>query len=227
MRSSSARSAPSSGCSVTGRAGIVKGANAAIVNVTVDGTTAPGYVTVYPCGTTQPDASNLNYASGATIAAFGIAKLGADGTICVFTSAATQLIVDASGYVPVSTTYRPRDPARLLDTRPGGRTIDGQGANAGLRPAGSITEVQVNGRIGLGAPKTAVVTVTATNQQAGGYLTMWPCGQTQPNASNLNFQAGVDIANTAIVPVGTNGKVCIYTSAPTNILTDINGTYPN
>ncbi len=212
---------------VTGRAGIGKGANAAIVNVTVDGTTAPGYVTVYPCGTTQPNASNLNYDSGATVAAFGIAKLGADGTICVFTSAATQLIVDASGYVPVATTYRPRDPARLLDTRPSGRTIDGQGANAGLRPAGSITEVQVKDRIGLGAPKTAVVTVTSTNQEAGGYLTMWPCGQTQPNASNLNFQAGVDIANTAIVPVGTNGKVCIYASAPTNILTDINGTYPN
>ena len=211
---------------VTERAGVAKSANAAIVNVTVDGTVAPGYLTVYPCGTAQPNASNLNYAAGATVAAFGITKLGADGTICLFTSAAAQLIVDVSGYIPVTTTYRPHDPARLLDTRTGGRTIDGQGVSAGLRPAGSITEVQISGRVGLGAPRTAVVTVTATNQQAGGYLTMWPCGQTQPNASNLNFQAGVDIANTAIVPVGTGGKVCIFTSAPTDILTDINGTYP-
>ena len=211
---------------VTERAGVAKSANAAIVNVTVDGTVAPGYLTVYPCGTAQPNASNLNYAAGATVAAFGITKLGADGTICVFTSAAAQLIVDVSGYIPVTTTYRPHDPARLLDTRTGGRTIDGQGVSAGLRPAGSITEVQISGRVGLGTPRTAVVTVTATNQDAGGYLTMWPCGQTQPNASNLNFQAGVDIANTAIVPVGTGGKVCIYASAPTNILTDVNGTFP-
>ncbi len=210
---------------VAGRAGVPKDARAAIVNVTGDATDAAGFVTVFPCGTPKPNASNLNYPNGGTLAGLSVAKLGADGTICVFTSAAMQLIVDVTGYVPLTTTYLGRDPARFLDTRPTGATVDGQSVGAGVRPADSTVEFTVPGRAGLSAAtKTAVLNITSTGSQAAGFLTVFPCGTSRPTASNLNYQAGTDIANTVITAVGTGGKVCIYTSSPTHIIADLNGT---
>jgi hypothetical protein len=210
---------------VGGRAGVPTDARAAIVNVTADATDAAGFVTVFPCGTAKPNASNLNYPTGGTVAGLSVAKLGADGTICVFTSAAMQLIVDVTGYVPLTTTYLGRDPSRFLDTRPAGATVDGQSVGAGVRPADSTVEFIVPGRGGLSAAtKTAVLNVTSTGSQAAGFLTVYPCGTSRPTASNVNYQAGTDIANTVITAIGAGGKVCVYTSSPTHIIADLNGT---
>jgi hypothetical protein len=210
---------------VAGRAGVPTDARAAIVNVTADATDAAGFVTVFPCGTPKPDASNLNYPNGGTVAGLSVAKLGAAGTVCVFTSAAMELIVDVTGYVPSVTTYLGRDPARFLDTRPSGATVDGQSVGAGVRPADSTVEFTIPGRAGLSAAtKTAVLNVTSTGSQAAGFLTVFPCGTPRPTASNVNYQAGVDRANTVITAIGAGGKVCVYTSSPTHIIADLNGT---
>jgi hypothetical protein len=135
------------------------------------------------------------------------------------------LIVDVTGYVPSTTTYLGRDPSRFLDTRPSGATVDGQSVGAGVRPADSTIEFTVPGRAGLSAAtKTAVLNVTSTGSQAAGFLTVFPCGTPRPTASNVNFQAGTDIANTVITAIGVGGKVCVYTSSPTHIIADLNGT---
>lgn len=55
---------------------------------------------MFPCGQTPPTASNLNYVEGGTIPNAVVTKVGAQGRICVFTSAATHLLVDVNGYVP-------------------------------------------------------------------------------------------------------------------------------
>jgi Repeat of unknown function (DUF5650) len=210
---------------VAGRAGVPTDARAAIVNVTADATDAAGFVTVFPCGTPRPTASNLNYPTGGTVAGLSVAKLGADGTICVFTSAAMELIVDVTGYVPSITTYLGRDPSRFLDTRSAGATVDGQSVGAGVRPPDSTVEFVVPGRAGLsGSTKTAVLNVTSTGSQAAGFLTVYPCGTARPTASNVNYQAGTDRANTVITAIGAGGKVCVYTSSPTHIIADLNGT---
>ena len=209
---------------VAGRAGVPKDARAAIVNVTADATDAAGFVTVFPCGTAKPNASNLNYPAGGTVAGLSIAKLGGDGSVCVFTSAAMQLIIDVTGYVPSTTTYLGHDPARFLDTRSSGATVDGQSVGAGVRPADSTVEFVVPGRGGLSAAtKTAVLNITSTGSQAAGFLTVYPCGTPRPTASNVNYQAGTDIANTVITEVGAGGKVCVYTSSPSHIIADLNG----
>jgi hypothetical protein len=212
---------------VTGRAGIPTNASAVVVNVTATQPQGAGYVTVWPCGQPQPNASNLNYQSGATIPNLVISGIGTGGTICLFTSAASHLVVDVDGYYPATTSFRGLTPARLLDTRPGATTIDGSSAGEGLRPAGSITELTVAGRGGVPADAAAVVVnVTATEAQGDGYVTVWPCGQAQPNASNLNFRAGATIPNLVIAPVGANGKICLYTRSATHLLADVTGTFP-
>ena len=85
---------------VAGRAGIPADASAVVLNVTVTDPAAAGFVTVFPCGAAQPTASNLNFVAGTTIPNAVITKIGDGGKVCLYTSQATQLIVDANGYFP-------------------------------------------------------------------------------------------------------------------------------
>src|SRR6185369_1581144 len=64
---------------VAGRGGVDIEAATAVVNVTVTGPNAAGYVTIYPCGIDPPLASNLNFVVGQTIANAVITKLGTNG----------------------------------------------------------------------------------------------------------------------------------------------------
>ena len=58
----------------------------------------PGYVTVFPCGTALPNASNLNFIAGETFANAVIAKVGNNGNVCSYSSADTHLVVDVNGW---------------------------------------------------------------------------------------------------------------------------------
>lgn len=59
-----------------------------------------GFMTVYPCDD-RLLASSLNFgAAGAVVGNELIDKLSDDGSVCVFSSAETDLTVDAVGYIP-------------------------------------------------------------------------------------------------------------------------------
>ncbi len=66
------------------------------------------------------------------------------------------------------------------------------------------------------------VTVNQTTG-AGGFVTVYPCGGTLPVASNLNFNGGDTVANLVSVPVGAEGKVCLYTNFRTDLIADVVG----
>jgi hypothetical protein len=83
---------------VAGRGGVPVGAKAVVANVTLVGAAGPGYATVFPCGT-LPDTSSVNYLAGGTVANEVIAKLSPAGSICVFTSAAANVLVDIAGSI--------------------------------------------------------------------------------------------------------------------------------
>jgi hypothetical protein len=215
---------------VAQRHGIPIEAEAATLNITATGTRDPGYLTVWPCDQQQPNASNLNFETNATIAnaaITAITKIGATGDVCIYTSAPTHLIIDVTGYYLPGTTFVSLVPGRLLDTRPGSQTIDSTFAGGGVQPENSVLKLTVSARHGIpGNADTATFNITATGTEAGGYLTVWPCNEPQPLASNLNYEAGATIANTVISKIGTAGDICIFTSAPTHLLVDVNGYYP-
>jgi uncharacterized protein YkwD len=102
---------------VAGRGGVPADAGAVTLNVTSTGSVGAGFATVYPCGAPRPDTSNINFAAGSTVANAVTSKVGADGTVCIYTDAATHLIVDVNGYFPRSADFGALVPARLLDTR--------------------------------------------------------------------------------------------------------------
>ena len=72
----------------------------------------------------------------------------------------------------------------------------------------------------------AALNITVTRPAATGFVTVWPCGQALPNASNLNFTANQTVANLAMAALGTAGKVCIYSFATTDVIVDVAGYFP-
>jgi hypothetical protein len=209
---------------ITGRASVPLDATSVVLNVTVTEAQASGFVTVYPCGTPIPTASNINFVAGSTVANLVVAKIGAGGAVCIFNNQGTHLVADVNGYFPGSTSYHSLDPARLLDTRPGTATIDTQSVGAGLLPSGTVTELTVAGRGGVPAnARTVVLNVTVTGPTVAGFITVYPCGIATPLASNLNYGIGTTVAIAAVVQVGSNGKVCLFNSGATHLVADVNG----
>ncbi|HZI43627.1 MAG TPA: hypothetical protein VFD53_00320, partial [Ilumatobacter sp.] len=111
---------------------------------------------------------------------------------------------------------RERTPAHLIQP----------GAPNGASASGLQTlELQVTETGASDVPTDAgavVLNVTVTNTDGPGFVTVWPCGRPRPLASNLNFITGATIPNLVVVGVGDNGKVCLYTSAGTDLIADIN-----
>jgi hypothetical protein len=195
---------------VTGRAGIPASAWAASVNITATSTLGQGWVTVWPCGWREPDASTLNFAAGQTIANSAAVALGAGGRLCMAASASAALVVDVTGWwgpAGLAHANPPSPSVRLLDTR-------GHGA---LAP-NQVVAVQVPPAAGV-----ATLDLTVVGPAAPGWLTVWPCGQAPPSTSNLSFGTRQTLAATAMVPPGPDGTVCLRASAPTNLLVDLFG----
>jgi len=123
-------------------------------------------------------------------------------------------------------TYVPVNPARLLDTRTGGATIDGLLAGIGTRNADTTTTIQISSRGNIANnATTATLNIIALTPTGTGYLTLWPCDQPRPNASTLNYTTGTTIANAALTKLSATGTVCIYTSTTTGLIVDTTGSY--
>ena len=212
---------------VTGRGGTASNAAAVVVNVTATGTAAPGFATVFPCGTAKPASSTINYGRDTTIANSVVTKVGADGKVCVYTHSRSHFVVDVTGYFPAGSDFRPLRPARLLDTRPGHVTVDGRSAGGGVRAAGSVLELDVTGRGGSGPAASAVaLNLTATETGGAGFATVYPCGSPRPAASTISYGPGATIANGILAKVGSGGKVCIFTHARAHLVVDLEGFFP-
>ncbi|MFZ9383928.1 MAG: hypothetical protein ACO27U_04560 [Ilumatobacteraceae bacterium] len=209
---------------VAGRAGVPGSASAVALNVTAVDTIANefgGYVTVYPCGT-RPEASNLNFVTGQTTPNAVLAPLSADGKVCFYVYGAAHLLVDVSGYF--SSGFEDLIPRRILDSR---NNVGTSGGKIGrLDGSGQALELQVTGSSGVpGSASAVALNVTAVDTSAsdvGGYVTVYPCG-TRPEASNLNFVSGRNVANSVIAPLSADGKVCFYVYGNTHLLADLSG----
>ncbi len=121
----------------------------------------------------------------------------------------------------------PVEPSRLLDTRLGMPTIDGQFAGIGCAVAGSVTKITVAGRAGIpGDAPAALVNLTIVSPDGPGFATMYPCTGQPPTASNINYLAGQFTANGVAAKLDANGDACIFTLAAADIVVDANGYLP-
>ena len=193
------------------------GTTTVALNIAVDEPQRAGFLTVYPCGTDRPWVSNLNFAAGQTVSNEVMVEPGTDGMVCVYTTAATQLVVDLDATYDAAGTSRftALVPGRLGDTRLTTKVL-----------AGQSVEWTVVGDAGAAVGTNAVsLNIAVTEPEGAGYLTVYACGSAMPWASNLNFAAGQTISNHVTSSIGANGKICVYTSRTTNVVIDVEGTY--
>jgi Regulator of chromosome condensation (RCC1) repeat len=85
---------------VAGRGGVPTDADAVFLNVTAITPDDYGFITVYPCGSPRPLTSNVNYVPGDVSPNSVLAKIGTGGKVCIYTLAASHIVVDVSGHVP-------------------------------------------------------------------------------------------------------------------------------
>jgi hypothetical protein len=212
-----------------GRSGVpASGATAVLLNVTVAEAIGPGFVQVLPTGQADVGASsNLNVEqAGATVANLVVAPLGDAGQISIYTQGGGHLLADVFGYFATSAAtvdgrYVPVSPNRLLDTR--------TQAPGKLNVGGSV-RVPVIGRAGVPAlgASAVVVNVTATDATDAGYLQVLPTGQAAFGAfSNLNVTRGQTRPNLAVVPLGADGSITVFSERGAHVLVDVFGYFTN
>ena len=210
---------PSSAC------GIPSSARAYSLNMTVVPTTILGYLTTWPSGGAQPFVSTLNDLTGTIVANAAIVPAGASGSVSVFVTNVTTLIIDINGYFappgnPGALSFYTVNPCRVVDTRLANGPLGGP-----VLSAGSSRDFPIpNASCGL--PGTAqAYSMNATVVPPGflGFLSLWPSGQSQPFVSTLNATDGAITANAAIVPAGVNGAVSAYVSHQSQLILDVNG----
>lgn len=198
---------------------------AVALNVTAVQPSSSGFLTLWPCDVARPLSSNLNYTQSDIVANGVIAPVSAEGTVCLYSQAPTDIVVDLAGWFP-GQSFTSTTPTRLVDTR------DGTGGSTG--PITSTDELSVpihNITLfvdGQNEPVPVIATaaalnVTIVNPTRSGFATVWPCGVSRPLASNLNFTTGQVVANNVIAPIGKDGSVCVYTNVPADIVVDITG----
>jgi hypothetical protein len=114
-------------------------------------------------------------------------------------------------------------PKRVYDSRPGEPpAIDPKSPLApnvvrSIDPAGNSSGVPSSAR-------GVLVTLTIADPTAGGFATAWPSGP-WPGTSNINFNAGQNIATTTVVGLGPDAKFLVLANVATHVLVDIVGYY--
>jgi hypothetical protein len=92
-------------------------------------------------------------------------------------------------------------------------------------PSGTVISLQVTGRGGVPSSgvSAVVMNVTAADPAGDGYVQVAPTPVNIGASSNLNTAAGHTIANLVVVPVGSGGRVDLYTDVSVELLADVVG----
>jgi hypothetical protein len=206
-------------------------AAATAINVTVTEPAAPGFVTVFPCQSTLPIVSNINYAAGQVVA--NLVQIGASGgQVCVYSLARTHIVIDLLGTYDSDDDgllYQAVAPTRLVDTRAGVGSVFGRVA----MDAGSLGIFPSNGPVATtavpGDVQALVLSMIAVSPRTSGWAEIGPCVepayQTPYHSSTLNFVAGDIVANQAITPTRTlsGADVCTFATSPAYHVVDLTG----
>lgn len=186
------------------------GVSAVAVNLTTVQPRHRGFLTAYDCDQPRPEVSSHNFVRGQTVAHATVVPLGPSGEVCVYSSRATNLVVDLTGRF----TGEVADPTakRVLDTRTEGDRL----------PQEPFEPVVVD----VGSTDVAAFTITAIGATERGFVRVAPCDQLE-DTSNVNMDGPDPVPNAAIVRPGDDGTVCVTTSARAHLVLDRLATLPD
>lgn len=214
---------------IAGNGSIPTGVTAVVLTLTATEETSGGNIIAYADGPSRPSTSNLNFGPDQNIAAMATVTVGSDGDIDLYNDSAgtTDLLADVSGYFTqtAASGYTPLTTDRILDTR------TTTGGHDGVVAADGTVTLTVAGADGDALPTTGITAValnlTTTSETSNGDIIAYADGSTLPATSNLNYVEGTNVADYAIVPVGSDGKIDLYngSAGTTNLIADVSGYY--
>ena len=214
---------------VAGRAGVPAGSSAAALHVTAVTPSSAGSITVYPCSATVPGIVSATYQAGANKAATIHTALAADGSVCVFTSQAADIIVDVAGfYGSTGLATTPTEALRMVDTR----DKNNNALTAGTAALGLVSNYRTEVKVVAGKvlPSATAVTfnVTTVGSTGGGHVKVWDCQSGVPSTSVMNYPAKVPSSASVTVATKQTGSVrtfCIMSSTDTHVVIDLVATH--
>jgi hypothetical protein len=203
--------------------GLPSGALAYSLNFVVVAPGPVGYLTAYPTGVARPTVATLNALpplpltfTPVVVANAAVVPAGTGGSIDVYATNPTDLVVDINGYfAPPGTgglSLYNLPPCRVLDTRTLSGAFTGQ------------LDANVLGSACGGTPQAQAYVFNATVVPGSrlGYLALWPHGSSQPLVATLNAFDGVVTNNMAIVPTNDT-EISAYASNSTQLIMDMFG----
>jgi uncharacterized repeat protein (TIGR03803 family) len=190
------------------------------------------YLTIWPAGENRPVVSTMNSLDGRIKANAAIVPAGLNGGVSVFVTEPADVVLDIDGYFATASgstlAFHPLTPCRVADTRSnqfpqglGTPHLSGTVArdfpvlNSSCIPSGVNAAAYSFNFTAVPYPSLG---------HALGYLEVWPTDhQPAHPVSTLNNLTGTYVANAAIVPAGTAGKITVLGSNDTDLAIDING----
>jgi hypothetical protein len=214
---------PQKGSMTRVETGLPVGTQSALVNLTMTGLSAydfiRGYITADKCSSLvvgPQTKSNGNFNSGIDVSNLSVVSLDSDGSFCIYSEQAVDLVVDIQGSFSASGTTKlsSMSTQRVLDTRASDQP-----------PANSITRVNTGAASGS---RAALVNLTMTGATQFGYITADKCSSLQSgpqSRSNGNFRPEADVSNLSVVPLDTDGSFCIYSEQAVDLVVDVQGLF--
>ena len=202
--------------SVYGVCSVPPTAKAYAINYTAVPKGTLGYLSTWPGDKPQPLVSTLNSWTGTVVANAAIVPAGQDGSINVYASNATDLVMDITGYfapeAPGGESFYALQPCRVFDSR----------KNDGV-PLTAKTSITLSNSCGVPSDaQAAVLNATVVPSDTLGFLTLWQAGQSMPSASILNSWDGDVTSNMGIIPMDA-GALDLFGSNPTHVILDVLG----
>jgi len=210
---------------ILGESGVpVTGVSAVSLNITAFDANASGFITVWPCGSTQPSTANVYFSGPQSVTGEVLAAIDTTGKVCVASSTPAHISVDVNGYFTAG--FRATSLQRVVDTRANSSQGLREVAKVKLAPKG-VLRVKMTDLVAAGVPATGVgavaLSIASLESSSNGYITAYSCAK-RPKVWNLSFSQNVPASTMAVVPVkSSTGEVCIYSSAETDVLVDVMG----
>jgi hypothetical protein len=207
-------------------ADVPAGAVAVLVNAAVTESSSAGYLSADRCSrfASGPSGSaNVNFAAGSTVSNLAVVPVAGGAAGCLWPMVATHLVVDAQGaFVPgAGLGMSLVGPKRLVDTR---TCAEHSGASQCGVPVAGGQMVKVTGARG----SAALVNLVLTDAKGDLFAVADTCdvlATARPLRANANTSAGKTVSNLAVVPLASDGSFCVWVSASTHVIVDIQGVF--
>jgi glucose/arabinose dehydrogenase len=206
---------------------------AALVNLTMVDSLGSGFLVASEGRTEHPETSNVNVANGEVVANSAIVPIDNRGSIVIYASVTTNVIVDVLGTFEAVDSpapggrYSALTPARLIDTRQPAADPTNSYAESAPGALDNVVHVPVAGRVGVPAAVKAVALIAtgvSAIGQGAGFATLYPSGTPQPPTSNLNTNGNGDVRpNLVIVPLGADGAIDVTLHSIADVVLDVAG----